>query len=563
LSIDYFTYHGKYLQNQPSIKQYALNFVLLKKNSFMQIEKIKRTNTTYFSKTANDLVYNQADLSKFIEAPFTLEEFKNQIQKKASNFSNNHRKVLVDQLTEQHKDFADLTVVQDNIQSLSNENTFTVTSGHQLNLYGGPLYVAYKITHVIQLAKKLKETYPENNFIPVFWMASEDHDFEEINHINLFNDKISWNSNKTGAVGRFELDDITDFKNELLEKFSNNEAFSAYLNSFYSKEDQNLSTATRRFILDLFGDHGIVTVDGDAKELKQLFVPVVKQELETGFSGEAVSKTTELLLEEGYKDQVHPREINLFYLSEGSRERIIKKENGSYIAGEKSWRKDEIFQELESNSERFSPNVILRPVYQETILPNLSYLGGGGEMAYWLQLKGVFDQLELTFPLIAVRNSIQIFDGISLKKMEKLNIEPKALFKSIHENKKQFVLEQDEEELDFSEIESVGEELTSKMEQLVSKVDKSLEGFAKSESVKINKQMEHLKKKLIRHQKKQHDDAMNQIENLYERLFPRNGLQERFETIIPLLAKFGKEETIKMLFECVDPFEKDLILVKF
>lgn len=527
----------------------------------MQIEKIKRTNTTYFSKTANDLVYNQTDLSRFIEAPYTLEEFKNQIQKKSANFSENYRKVLVDQLTEQHKDFSDLSVVQDNIQSLINENTFTVTTGHQLNLYGGPLYVAYKITHVIQLAKKLKETYPKYNFVPVFWMASEDHDFEEINHVHLFNDKISWDTDKKGAVGRFELDDIDAFKSKLLEKFGNNESFSEYLNGFYNKEDKNLTAATRRFVLDLFGDKGIVTVDGDAKELKKLFSPVVKKELESGFSGEAVSKTTELLLEEGYKDQVHPREINLFYLSEGSRERIIRNEDGSYIAGEKLWKKDDIFEELESNPQRFSPNVILRPVYQETILPNLSYLGGGGEMAYWLQLKGVFDQLELTYPLIAVRNSIQIFDGISLKKVEKLNLEPKDLFKSIHENKKQFVLEQDQEELDFSEIESVGEELISKMESLVSKVDKGLEGFAKSESVKINKQMNHLKQKLIRHQKKQHDDAMNQMENLYERLFPRNGLQERFETIIPLLAKHGKEETIKMLFECVDPFEKDLILL--
>ncbi|PHR46708.1 MAG: bacillithiol biosynthesis cysteine-adding enzyme BshC [Fluviicola sp.] len=527
----------------------------------MQIEKIKRTDTTYFSKTANDLVYSQGDLNKYIEAPYTLEEFKNQIKKKSSNFSARQREVLVDQLMKQHEDFKDLNSVQSNIQSLSKENTFTVTTGHQLNLFGGPLYVAYKIAHVIRLAEKLKETYPDYNFVPVFWMASEDHDFEEINHIHLFNDKISWDTDKKGAVGRFELNDIDDFKEQLLEKFGNNESFSEYLNQFYSDKDKNLAAATRRFVLDLFGDKGLVTLDGDSKELKELFSPVIKEELKKGFSGEAVSKTTEMLLEDGYKDQVHPREINLFYLSNQSRERIIKNDDGSYTAGDKSWKKDEILDEVESKPERFSPNVILRPVYQETILPNLSYLGGGGEMAYWLQLKGVFDHLNLTYPLIAVRNSIQIFDGISQKKMKKLDLSPKDMFKSIHENKKQFVLEQDQEELDFSEIESVGEELISKMEGLVSKVDRSLEAFAKSESVKINKQMDHLKQKLIRHQKKQHDDAMNQMENLYERLFPRNGLQERFETIIPLLAKHGKQETINILFNSVDPFEKDLILL--
>jgi bacillithiol biosynthesis cysteine-adding enzyme BshC len=527
----------------------------------MQIERIKRTNTAYFSKTANDLVYNQDHLSKYIEAPYTLEAFKNQIDKKTSNFSHNSRKDLVDQLKEQHKEYTQFSIVQGNIQSLAKENTFTVTTGHQLSLFGGPLYVAYKILHVIKLAEKLKGTYSDYNFVPVFWMASEDHDFEEINHIHLFNDKISWDTDKKGGVGRFELDDIASFKEQLLEKFGNNESFSTYLNQFYSDKDKDLTAATRRFILDLFGDKGLVTVDGDSKELKQLFKPVIKEELQKGFSGEAVSKTTEKLLEEGYKDQVHPREINLFYLSNQSRERIIKNEDGSFTAGDKSWPADKILDEVDSNPERFSPNVILRPVYQEVILPNLSYLGGGGEMSYWLQLKGVFDHLNLTYPLIAVRNSIQIFDGISQKKMNKLNLSVKDMFESIHENKKQFVLENAQEELDFSEIESVGEELISKMEGLVTKVDKSLEAFAKSESVKINKQMEHLKQKLIRHQKKQHDDAMNQMENLYERLFPKNGLQERLETIIPLLAKYGKEETIDMLFKCIDPFEKDLILL--
>ena len=527
----------------------------------MQIEKIKRTNTTYFSKTANDLVYNQADLSKYIEAPYSLDEFKNQIQKKSTNYSNDFRSVLVKELTDQHSDFSNLKAVQENIQALTKENTFTVTTGHQLNLYGGPLYVAYKITDAIKLSQRLKETYPDNNFVPVFWMASEDHDFEEINHIHLFNDKISWDTDKKGAVGRFKLDDIDGFKEQLLEKFGNNESFSEYLNQFYTQKDKDLAAATRRFVLDLFGDKGLVTVDGDSKELKELFSPVIKEELKNGFSGEAVSKTTEMLLEEGYKDQVHPREINLFYLSNQSRERIIKNDDGSFIAGDKFWSKDEILDEVDSNLERFSPNVILRPVYQETILPNLSYLGGGGEMAYWLQLKGVFDHLNLTYPLIAVRNSIQIFDAISQKKMNKLDLSVKDMFESIHENKKQFVLENAQEELDFSEIESVGEELIAKMEGLVTKVDKSLEAFAKSESVKINKQMEHLKQKLIRHQKKQHDDAMNQMENLYERLFPRDGLQERFETIIPLLAKHGKEETINIFFEAIDPFEKDLLLL--
>ena len=292
-----------------------------------------------------------------------------------------------------------------------------------------------------------------------------------------------------------------------------------------------------------------------------MFAPVIRKELKEGFSGKAVQERTDRLTESGYKAQVHPREINLFYIEKGRRDRIIAGDDGGFEVGEDRFSREQLVELLEKDPQKFSPNVVLRTVYQEYILPNICYLGGGGEMAYWLQLKSVFDEIALPFPVIAVRNSVQWFDELSLKKMDKLNLSPKAMFKDMEENKKKYVLENAEEELDFTELEKTGEELKNRMEALISKVDKGLNAYAQSESVKISKQMEQIKQKMIRHQKKKNEEAMQQIENLYERLFPAQGLQERYETIIPLMARYGKEELLEILYKSLDPFEKDLILL--
>jgi len=267
------------------------------------------------------------------------------------------------------------------------------------------------------------------------------------------------------------------------------------------------------------------------------------------------------LEEKGYFGQAMARPINLFYIKDQLRERIIPHDDGTFEIGDLSFTKKELLKDLEEHPERFSPNVILRPLFQEFILPNLCYLGGGGEMAYWLQLKGVFEQANVPFPLIQVRNSIQWFDKSALKKLNKLELQVKDVFLSIHENKKQFVMNKTDDELDFSLLEKYGKQFIDEMEQSITAVDKALEGYAKSESTKVQKQIDTIQQKLIRHQKKQHDDAMKQMENVYARLFPNNGLQERFENMIPYLAKYGKKEFVQHLHDAIQPFEKELILL--
>ncbi|MEQ3690647.1 MAG: bacillithiol biosynthesis BshC, partial [Flavobacterium sp.] len=136
----------------------------------------------------------------------TLENFKLQIAEKNKSFSLDKREILVSTLEEQYKNIkaSDKTIF--NIGLLRKEKTFTVTTGHQLNLFTGPLYFLYKIVSVINLTKELKEKYPECDFVPIYWMATEDHDFEEINYFNFNNKKIKWNKESKGPVGRLSTD---------------------------------------------------------------------------------------------------------------------------------------------------------------------------------------------------------------------------------------------------------------------------------------------------------------------------------------------------------------------
>ncbi|MGE4347240.1 MAG: bacillithiol biosynthesis BshC, partial [Flavobacteriaceae bacterium] len=226
----------------------------------------------YFSKIMVDYLNQSESLKPFYNRFPTLENFKLQIEEK-KNFSQKNRNVLADSLLNQYKNFALSENTLQNIELLKNSNTFTITTGHQLNLFTGHLYFLYKIVSVINLSKELKSEHPNYNFVPVFWMATEDHDFEEINHFYLHGKKITWNREAGGAVG--ELD--TQGLNEVFKVFSdeigtskNAEYLKTLFENAYLKHD-NLTDATRFLVNELFSEYGLVILDGNDKSLKSLF----------------------------------------------------------------------------------------------------------------------------------------------------------------------------------------------------------------------------------------------------------------------------------------------------
>jgi bacillithiol biosynthesis cysteine-adding enzyme BshC len=285
------------------------------------------------------------------------------------------------------------------------------------------------------------------------------------------------------------------------------------------------------------------------------------QEIETQFAHKAVLKSNQVLDEMGFKPQVHARPINLFYIEKGKRERLIDENDQISITGLGTFSKAEMIQKIQEMPERFSPNVVLRPVYQECILPNLAYVGGGGEMAYWLQFKGVFEAASVPFPLIQVRNSLQLIDANSQKKLTKLGIKTSEIFHELDELKKKFILENSGEALDFSLLDEAVKALETQIQKSILDVDASLNGFASAEIVKLQKQIEHIQAKLIKQQKAKFDGAMKQLEDVKEKLFPQNGVQERKDNFFSFCASGDVFPFLDLLKDAIDPLEKDLIVV--
>ncbi|MCB9335549.1 MAG: bacillithiol biosynthesis cysteine-adding enzyme BshC [Flavobacteriales bacterium] len=517
--------------------------------------------TGYFSQLIIDYLAENDNLSSFYNNSYSIEGFEKQISEKQQ--SEDVREVLVNSLLKQYNGFSISQEVQNNIESLKNSNTYTITTGHQLNLFTGPLYFIYKIITVVNLTKELKQKFPENNFVPVFWMATEDHDFEEINHFYLFNQKHEITKSKEGAVGRMKLDNIESIFSQLDETLKGRtglEDVLALLKKHY-KSSNTYSQAIRGLVNELYGKYGLVIVDGDDKSLKSLFVNSMKQELIEQQNIATINKTSTQLENLGYSAQVTPREINLFYIEDGLRERIVF-EDGVYKVLNTSlvFSKDEIIEELSNHPDKFSPNVVMRPLYQETILPNLAYIGGGGEIAYWLQLKEMFHQNNVTFPILGLRNSGLIIDKNTFQKNEKLGFTVLDLFKHEDDLIKQYIKEGSDIILDLQEEQKCVEEVFNDIVEKAALIDQSLQPMIKAELQKSLKSIQNIENRLVKAEKRKEEVAINQIKNLKEKLFPSGSLQERKENFIYLYLVLG-HNFIDQLLETLKPFEKEFTVL--
>lgn len=526
----------------------------------MQISHFNREKTGLFTEISNRLSYQQGTLLSYIHLPFSRESFEKQIERKSVNYLAQNRIRLVEVLQKQYDIIETHEKVIENIKLLAQDNTFTITTGHQLSLFTGPIYFIYKILHTIRLSEDLKKQYPERNFIPIFWMASEDHDFEEVQSISLFNKTLKWETNQTGPVGRFDLENFEQIKEEF-SVFFNNHPECEVLEVLKLYQGNSFGEATFRLINALFKQYGLVILNADDASLKTTFSPIIEKEITSHFSLKAVEKTSQQLQNEGIKLQITPREINLFYIEKGFRERIQLIDGHYFIQNKGSFTKEELLLELKNNPTAFSPNVVLRPLYQEFVLPNLCYLGGGGEMAYWLQLKGVFDAVNCTYPLIQVRNSLLIIDANSQKKLEKLSISIEDFFKVTEELKKKYVLTNSKDDLTFQKIDETFKELSKALHDQVLSVDSSLDSFAEAELTRMEKQLFVIKQKLIKSEKSKHEQGLIQIDQLKNKLFPSGGLQERSINFFSLCADGNVYSHLQEIYDSISPFENDLIVM--
>lgn len=534
----------------------------------MQTQHIPLQETGRFSQLICDYLSQKKDLQDFYSQYPDLENFQEAMDRKRVHFSKDTRSVLADVLQEQYAAVEMTKAVSNNLELLAKENTFTITTGHQLCLMTGPLYFIYKIVSTINLCKQLKTRYPKSNFVPVYWMASEDHDFEEVSSFQFQDKKIKWNREAAGAVGALPLDDlqaVLDTFETHLGKQPEAAVVKAWLDQSY-RNAADLSEATFRLVHKLFGASGLLVLEPNVKALKNLFSPYLKEELDTQSSNESVLFQIEQIkakYDVNYRPQVNPRPINLFYLTPKGRFRIEKEKDYFVLQGtEQRFTESEIFALLETHSERFSPNVILRPLYQEVILPNLCYIGGGGEIAYWFQLKHNFDRLQVPFPLLLVRNSVLLYANKLGNKIDKLGLEPSDLFlnrKALIDKK---VREISEIDLDLNFLKEQLEKQFAYLQTLVTKTDKSFKGAVEAQQKKQVKGVEHLEKRLLKAQKRVLTDQVQRLELLHDALFPKDQLQERSQNFISFYLEIGSD-FIPGLLDALDPLNPDFTLIEY
>ncbi len=356
--------------------------------------------------------------------------------KNKSHFTAQQRAVLAKVLHDQYSAYLGPSFKSKDkaqIDALNDPNTYTVTTGQQLHLCIGPAFVLYKIIAVIQLCKRLQIEYPDKRFIPVYWMASEDHDIDEIKDIQLFGKKYSWNTNATGAAGKLPLSGVDELLQNILNSCQLSDAQTHWINSFkqiYSSS-KTLSEATFKCIHHMFEEDGLICIDADQAALKTAAIPLIKKDVLEQTNEAVFNQTTAALQGFGYAKQLHARPINCFYMNEQNRTRIENKGDQFHTVDfSKEWTGAQMALEIEQHPERFSPNAVLRPLYQELILPNVAYIGGNAEIQYWIQLSKLFENNQIEAPCLLLRPSVWLCPQKTMDWLEQRQISPLELLQN-------------------------------------------------------------------------------------------------------------------------------------
>ncbi len=527
----------------------------------MEIHQLSFDEVPYLSK--RDQAYAQAapSLRHFYKYEAALESFEQVIQDKSSKPVN--RQVLVEVLEEQYRELPASGACLNNIRALAQDNTFTVVTAHQPCLFTGPLYYIYKAFSAINLAEQLKTRYPLYHFVPVFITGGEDHDFEEANHLHLFGKTITWRNDEGGPVGLMKTGSLRPVLAEVKEVLGESEKAAELFGILEASVEQHAlySGTARHLANELFKDYGLVILDMNHRKLKELFIPYIQEDILEQPSKALVEKAQAELEKAGFSGQAYPREINFFYLLPGRRERIAE-EAGRFVVLNTglSFSREELIREIGQHPERFSPNVVMRPLYQEAILPNLAYIGGGGELAYWLERKSQFEHFGINFPMLVRRNSVLFIDGGSAKRMDKLGLSVKDIFRDAEELIKSYVHENTENEISLAEEKAQLKNIFKQIEQKAGEVDPTLVKAFAAESARQMNSLEQLETKLMRAEKQRHDTAISQIRSLKEKLFPGNGLQERYDNFMAFYLKYGRE-FFDVLKAHLDPMQATFTVV--
>ncbi len=496
-------------------------------------------NSSFFNKLTYTYLFEQERLTEYFAYPTSEYGIKTAIQNLQSfEFD---RDALSEDLLLQAKTVDNTTQnTTQNINLLKNKNTFCITTGHQLCLMTGPLYFIYKIAAVIQLSETLNKKYTDYKFVPVFWMASEDHDIEEINHFNFKGTQYRWETNKDTFVANLNTEKLDTLYLNLTESKLFPETFLKLFQEAYLKEHTSYVDAMRYLINYLFGNKGLIIIDGNNKTLKQQFSDIFYQDIFSKTTHQIVEQTNQLLLSNNYEPQVNPRMINTFLLQNEKRHLIIP-ENENFVLKDTTLKfsKNEMENLLAKHPEQFSPNVLLRPVYQQKILPNLIYIGGSAELSYWLQLKQLFDKYKVFYPIIIQRPIIFLENKKTTERLTKLNISSTDLLLNKQDAVFKNILQKNNLTINLNKQKTIIEQEFQIIADIAENVDKTLIAFVKAEQQKSLNALNIIEQKLNKSIKQKNEILDNQLKQIYSIFYPNTTMQDRVWNLSDALLYFG------------------------
>ncbi|MEX0823361.1 MAG: bacillithiol biosynthesis cysteine-adding enzyme BshC [Balneolaceae bacterium] len=520
-------------------------------------------NSLPFTSLFKNYIQQQDDILQFFSCnPLSDHDLDNKIN--SFEFKGD-RSLTVKLLSEYNQQFDAPPQTLNNIEKLADNNTLAVVTGQQLTLYGGPLFTIYKILRTITLSSEWEKKY-NRKIIPVFWLADEDHDVEEISKIGipqtdeleelLFNTSSDKSLMAADIILNSSFDEFrSQVKNALSETDFTPDLWKI-LNNCYA-EGVRVDRAFGKFILHLFGKYGLVLAGSrDVNIKRHLKTPLMHSVKEREQIEKSLRNTTKKLEENGYHGQVYIQKSNLFYINPAGERIRIEYEDKRWKTddGKKSWDNTQLLEEIEQNTEKFSPNVFLRPLLQDCLLPTLSYVAGPGEIAYYAQMKNLYTIFGLEMPVISPRFSATIIESGIDRIMDKLPFSIEEYNNRIEDLESEYIKSTEQFDLEklFNEWKEEIETITNKHQQEISRIDSTLEGsVGKAESVFFT-ELDKLKGKSYRSLKEQEKIQLNRIHKIKNSLFPNGNLQEREISLIYIMNKYGLDIWDQMLVKMQD-----------
>lgn len=391
---------------------------------------VSALKTDLFNPVVQEYLNDPAVTSPLTDSSSTAE----MIERVLKNFSSEQRSRLVEVLQDQYsrlKTSQKGKTIDKQLFLLSESSTCTIVTGQQIHPALGPLLVFYKILSCLDTAIKYKADHPDHDFVPIFWMATEDHDLAEVQRVTLYNDVFVWDTDQTGPVGRMETNALVTLMEQLDERVDDTPEHHDFLKickECYSAHD-NFADATREIVHRIFGEHGIVVLDPDDPRLKSLFVDHMQHDLIDHSLIKGIDDAKSIMKDRGYDIPINGRDINHFYIKDGLRERLDRSsDQWEVLNTDIKFSEEELKTELRTHPERFSPNALIRPMYQQHILPSVNYIAGGSEFMYWLELRKMFESEGVIYPHVQIRTSAFIIGENLVDQIEKSPLELKDFF---------------------------------------------------------------------------------------------------------------------------------------